>query len=103
MSLQEQSSRQEICVLQEQLQSKEELLAEFQKSLLHKEREVEEPKTEDGKYVPNRQVLFHADIIFIISYVAMIPPQCLYTSLEGRGEERVRANSLGTPKHFRIL
>ena len=43
-TLQEQSSREEISVLQEQLQSKEAVLAELQKSLLQKDRELENMK-----------------------------------------------------------
>ena len=52
--MQEQTSRREISVLQEQLQSKEDLLAEFQKSLLQKERDLEKVRTKDGKNCRNQ-------------------------------------------------
>ena len=57
-SVQEQSSRREVSVLQEQLKSKEDLLAEFQKSLLQKDRELEElkMKTMPQKTVQERKV-----------------------------------------------
>ena len=56
--MQEQSSRREVSVLQEQLKSKEEILAEFQKSLLQKDRELERMKRED-KSMQNQQVWLH--------------------------------------------